>query len=790
MDTVTRTIDRTHSCELLVVGSGVAGMTAALQAARLGVDTILIEKESVLGGNSGPLLGIHWGGAHIYHDYAAETGIVMELEEEIAWRGGKHHTPDHHYNISRLAEGIWQETLEQAGVRVLKRHLARETEVAVSPSAGPGAQDAPPADSTSRNVTAVIADDLALGQTVRFEISHALLDASGDGQAAFAAGASFRMGRESREEFGERSAPEVADNRVAGVSMTALVRRSEGAIPFLPPSSAFEVALNTKAGGWLGERDNIRMIWPTETGGTLLDPIKDEHEIYERLLRQLYHVFADLKQDPKNADWELIWISPIAGKRETRRFIGDHMITQTELEGPATLPDRLGYGGFTIDQHEQGEDGVNRIFMYSSPPLYDTCYRMTYSRDFDNLYLAGRLISSTHMAHGSTRIIKTGGLLAQGTGIAVALAKRHGCTAREVAEQHLPELQQEFLRQDGSIIDLPADDPRDRARTAAVTASSEWTYGDFSHGSRSVTARTPQMVGLEGAMGSVLYAWPEQLAAVRAFVSNATGVAQPLRLTVAHATDAPPRLKPRPSDEEAGFFHHLFEADKQVSMLRTLGEATVDVPAGHEGWVDIALAEALVLPPRSREHRHQGVALLLAGEGFSVGLDPAYCDVAQVVRAGTEAPELSEGRLLIVPDDHVPLGEAANVINGVSRRWGRAPLNLWVSRPGEPLPQWLELRWSEPRTISRLALTFDGIGRRYTDMPFNNGTRAFGPMVRDYRVEVEVGEGWRELVSVTDNIHRFRVHEFDRVPATAVRLVVEAAHEEGEGARVAEVRVE
>lgn len=291
-------------------------------------------------------------------------------------------------------------------------------------------------------------------------------------------------------------------------------------------------------------------------------------------------------------------------------------------------------------------------------------------------------------------------------------------------------------------------------------------------------------------MGSVLYAWPEQLAAVRAFVSNATGVAQPLRLTVAHATDAPPRLKPRPSDEEAGFFHHLFEADKQVSMLRTLGEATVDVPAGHEGWVDIALAEALVLPPRSREHRHQGVALLLAGEGFSVGLDPAYCDVAQVVRAGTEAPELSEGRLLIVPDDHVPLGEAANVINGVSRRWGRAPLNLWVSRPGEPLPQWLELRWSEPRTISRLALTFDGIGRRYTDMPFNNGTRAFGPMVRDYRVEVEVGEGWRELVSVTDNIHRFRVHEFDRVPATAVRLVVEAAHEEGEGARVAEVRVE
>jgi len=145
MDQITRTIDRTHTCELLVVGSGVAGMTAALQAARLGVDTILIEKEAVLGGNSGPLLGIHWGGAHIYHEYAAETGIVMEMEEEIAWRGGKHRTPDHHYNICRLAEAIWQEKLEAAGVRVLKRHMARETMVQSRPSAGPVAHSATPA---------------------------------------------------------------------------------------------------------------------------------------------------------------------------------------------------------------------------------------------------------------------------------------------------------------------------------------------------------------------------------------------------------------------------------------------------------------------------------------------------------------------------------------------------------------------------------------------------------------------------------------------------------------------
>ncbi|MCE5240411.1 FAD-dependent oxidoreductase [bacterium] len=781
MDTITRSIDRTYSCELLVVGSGVAGMTAALQAARLGVDTILIEKESVLGGNSGPLLGIHWGGAHIYHEYAAETGIVMELEEEIAWRGGKHRTPGHHYNICRLAEGIWQEKLEEAGVRVLKRHLARETLVEEAPSAGPGAHDAPPAGSACRRVTAVIADDLALGQTVRFEISHALLDASGDGQAAFSAGASFRMGRESREEFGERSAPDVADGRVAGVSITAFVRRAEGPVPFLPPASVFEVALNTEAGGWLGEQDQVRMLWPTETGGTLLDPLAAEHEIHERLLKQFYHYWARLKEDPKNAAWELIWVSPIAGKRETRRFVGDHMLSQTELEAPATLPDRLGYGGFTIDQHEQGEDGVSRIFMYSSPPLYDTCYRMTYSRDFENLYLGGRLISSTHMAHGSTRIIKTGGLLAQGTAIALALAKQHGCTAREVGERHLAELQQETLRQDGSVIDLPADDPRDLARRATVTASSEWTYHGFEH---------QALVSLETPAGNVLYDWPTRLRSVRAFVLNETGKPRTLRLTVAHATDAEPRLRPRPADAEAEFFQHLFEADKHVTVLRPLAEASAEVPAGHTGWLEVTLPEEIALPARSREHRHQGVAVLLAGEGLQVVQDTAYCDVAQMVRPVAEGLELAEGRLMIVPDGLVPLGEAAHVVNGVSRRFGRAPVNMWLSQPGEALPQWLELRWEEPQTIARIALTFDGIGRLYTDMPFNNGTRAFGPMVKDYRVEVEAGEGWQELVSVSDNYHRFRVHEFAARTVTAVRLVVLAAHDRSMGARVAEVRVE
>lgn len=779
MNQITRSIDRVWQCELLVIGSGVAGMAGALQAARLGVDTILIEKESVLGGNSGPLLGIHWGGAHIYHDYAGETGIVMEMEEEIAFRGGKHRTPDHHYNICRLAEAIWQEKLEEAGVRVLKRHMAREAVVSG------GTPDIPvghPSDSPNgRRVTAVIADDIALGQTVRFEVAHAVLDASGDGQVAFSAGASFRMGREARNEFAERSAPQIADDRVAGVSITALVRRSESPIPFIPPASASEVPLNTTAGGWLGPNDNVRMIWPTEEGGTLQNPLTDEHLIYERLLKQFYHYWADLKAKPENADWELIWVSPMAGKRETRRFIGDHIITQTELETPVTLPDRLGYGGFTIDQHEQGLDGVNRIFMYSAPPVYDTCYRMTYSRDFSNLYLAGRLISSTHMAHGSTRIIKTGGLLAQGTAIAIALAKKYGCSARAVCEQHLTELQQEFLRLDGSIVDLPAEDERDRAALAQVTASSEWLYEDL---------ESTESLPLDGRAGVALHAWPEALSAVRAYVTNPTSEPLPLALSVCHAVNRAPDLLPRPTDEQAEFFHHLFKVENCVSQLAELARVEAQVPPGYAGWLEIALDGPLTLPRRSREHRHQAVALVVEGHGVTLGYDAQYCDAGQTMVFHEDGFSLQGGRLALLPDLPVPLGQACQVANRVNRRWGRAPLNMWVSKPAEPLPQWLELRWEAPQAISRVALTFDGIGCKYTDMPVNNGTRTFGPMVRDYRLEVEIDGQWRELAQEKGNYRRFRVHEFAPLAVTALRLSVEAANAPECGARVAEVRVE
>ena len=124
-ETITYHIDETLETDVLVLGSGLAGVCAAIQAARLGCDVMLLEKDPVLGGNSGPLLGIHPSGAYSFHPYAAETGIIGEIEEEAAWRHAKIRTFGHHYNIAPQWDSLLQWMCEEAGVRVGRRHYAK-----------------------------------------------------------------------------------------------------------------------------------------------------------------------------------------------------------------------------------------------------------------------------------------------------------------------------------------------------------------------------------------------------------------------------------------------------------------------------------------------------------------------------------------------------------------------------------------------------------------------------------------------------------------------------------------
>ncbi len=758
------------SCELLVVGAGIAGMTAALQAGRLGLDTILIERDDVLGGCGGPNLGVPWSGAQSHHDYAAETGIVMEIEEEIAWRGGTTVCSGDPFNICRLAEAVWVEKLRQARVRLLRRHVART------------------ALTEDRRVMGVLADDLAGCSSRLIHVTHAVLDASGDGQVAYDAGAPFRYGREARTDHGERSAPVASDDRVAGMGMAALVRRTDQEVVFVPPEPGAVGRWMPRPTGWTPEAEAC-FLWNTELGGTPdLDPIVHEHEIYERLLDQIYGMWSQIKNGPfarHAGSWELTWVSPKAGKRETRRFVGDLVLTQNEVEHGRTLTDRVAFGGHTLDEHEPNADGAIRVRRHSCPPLYDTAYRMTYSRDFDNLYLAGRLVSSTHTVHGSLSRIKTGALLAQATANAIYLARQHGCSARAVHDNHLDQLQQLTLREDGSIVDLLGDDPADQAPTAHVTASSEWRLDEL---------QADQSMPLIEQPTAVFYDWPEQIDELRIWVANTSGRDATVRVTVLsgrepeqkHLTEAPAEADSHQAD--------LFERGRCPSSWTELSSVPMLLPDGWDDWIGVPVPGPISLPARDRRLSYQVMGVRLEGpDGTTVQLDDRPCEVADwfAWRERSTAPlRLRDGALAILTTPTVRLGEAVNVLTGLSRRWGRGPTNMWISAPGAPLPQWLELRFDEPVDTETVRLTFDTLARSQRDQPPHAGRRAAATCVRDYRLQATDGVNWTDLVVVRDNYHRHRVHRLAPCATQGLRLLVEDVHDRTAGARLYEIRVE
>ncbi len=772
-------VDEVVSTDLLVVGGGLAGICAAIAAARNGCETALIEMDPVLGGNSSPLLGVHVSGAHSFHPYASETGLIEEIELEAARQRARTRTWGNHYNISHQWDLVLESFLRGAGVRVFRNHQGRR------------------AGTEGRRITSVLALDTEHFRTRLFRVRHGVVDASGDGVVARAAGASFLWGTEARETFGERSAPEIASRDTMGLSITALVRRCSAPVPFvMPPEFAERAGLEgppPPLDGYPPSWDPTAeccFLWVTESGGNR-DVIRDAADIRRELLYQLYrtwdtvknHRYADLARN-----WELTWVSPKTGKRESHRFLGDYVLTQTDVENARPFPDSIGYGGYGVDIHEPVGRGT-RIVFHSIPPLWEFPYRCAYSRDFDNLWLAGRLMSVSHLALGTVRLMRTLAAIGQGVGTAAAIARRRGCTAAEVGRDHLEELQQTLLAQDATLLRVANRDPEDLARRARVTASSE-----MRHGAERVSGFLP----LDVPRGVQLWDWAERFDTVEFFVRNPS--ARPHLLTLAlELYEAPAPWKP---DRPAGVFPHLrgrsapnrmeWGCENSRAAFTEIARTGAAVPAGFEGWVSFVFEPprfAIPKDPASDETRYNLV--LDPCPGVELGLDRHWYDFALRLW-------LPEGQdcCRVDGDCHAfrlrpapPYGEAANVLDGHHRRYSTNPVHAWLSDVDLPLPQDLTLTWDEPQEIGRVQVTFDTIERAYRDAPINAGEPYARRCVSSYRLEALAAQGWREVAAEADNCQRHRVHRFPPVRARALRLTVRAVRDEAAfRARVYEVR--
>lgn len=757
-------------CDVLVIGSGPSGYCAAIQAGRCGCDTVLIEKDAVLGGNSGPDLGVGITGAERYNAYAVETGIIQELREEACWVDAYTKTGrgSMGYHISRRFEAIVQGALERAGVRVLKRHCAVAPEMDGS------------------RISAVICQDTGAFRKVRIGVRHCVIEASGDGEIGALAGADYDFGSEAQSEFGERSAPAQRSNLVQGTSLVAIAHRMEHEVVFVPPEGTPEFTPRVWHGqmssfvrhhdGWFNRPSGIFFLYVTETGGHL-DTVRDDALIYEMLLKQLWAEWDHLKNGPhreETRNWDILWVSPKAGKRESRRLLGDYILTQTDLEEGRRFEDDIAYGGHDLDDHKPLGEGSN-IFGISIPPQYGIPYRCCYSRNIDNLLMGGRLISATHLAHSSTRIMGSGAAIGQAIGHAAAICCELSCTPREVGQEQMGRLRQAILDTDGTVLCVPAEPGADLARRARITATSEVTFNAQEPG---------QLIPLIAPAGIILFDWPERPQAAEMYLRNASGEDQTLPVAVL-------RSRREPRWKGLDDFHLYGWEDLRDQSLETIWRGSVTVPAGHKGWQEIPL-EGLKIgakDPASDDDR----VLITVGEnpGILWAASQESCEIAEMIEHSHQGPQWKRvgcmGAFRLHPAPMV--GEAQQISNGFHRRFSRGPTNMWMSRPQDGLPQNLELEWDDPVRVSRVVIVFDTLHRKSAEYPWHMGKRVSDMCGRDYALEALVDGDWRTLAQVEGNYRRVREHRFEPVEAARLRLRVLAMNGDGFGARVYQVRV-
>ncbi len=730
--------------DLVIAGGGIAGTTAAISAARNGVKVALVHERSMLGGNSSSEVKLVPENIAGHRAWVKEMGIHDEFHTEERVR-------DHQVGREGLMNCHWDLVLYEKVILepnitlFLNTHMHRVT-----------MRDAKRIDSIYC---------IQLGSERTFMLRAPLfLDATGDGVLAHRAGAECRWGREARSEYGEEAAPDTPDENKMGSTLFFRAVDTGRPVPFARPEWAAEFPTEDD----LYKRGHSHVeggYWWIEVG-TPYHQIHDNNAITHEALRQLLGVWDHIKNrgDHGAENYGLEFVGWWPYKRECRRIMGDYVISQQHLQDPKPLDDAVAYGAWSIDIHTQG--GVLARDQIPCPPLrsdeywdevstypYGIPLRALYSKNVENLMMAGRPISCSYVGFSSSRVLSTGCIVGQAAGVAASICTKKGATPRDVAQRHAREVQQLLLTQDGHIPGVVNEDPNDLARQAKVTASN-----------------------------SAALHFPE-------------GV-EPFDLSVPHA-----QIFPVSGDRVDGialFLQSELDADTEVSLtLREaphvwdfrstvdLASATALVPARSRGWVTFPL-NARVTPERFYAvYLPAAPGLRWLGYQDEHGkpcVSPVGVTPADLPGAKRWRPMVGGVSLAMRVSPEIRPFEAANVSRGTNRpdQW----TNLWISDPSNELPATLELGWPKAIACNTIQLTFDtNANYRVRDALFR-----YPECIRDYRLEYRNGSKWKSIAEVTGNYVRRRVHRFDRVTTDTIRLTALATNG-APSARVYEVRV-
>jgi hypothetical protein len=401
--------------DLVVVGGGIAGICAAVSAARQGLQVALIQNRPIVGGNNSSDVRVQLGGKVNMEPYPAIGNLVNELD------------PKQVQNARPAAE--YKDMLKMAlvenepGVHFFRNMHINEVNMNES------------------QIEAVVGQHIVTGERKRIH-GRLFADCTGDANLGYLAGADYRLGRESIAETGESLAPEIEDKMTMGSSvMWFSVEDEQGDLSF--PDTPWALQFNDQTCQKARKGD-----WDWETG--LGRHQVDEFEyIRDYGLRAVFGNWSYLKNKSQlQEDYKkrrLEWVAYIAGKRESRRLMGDVILQQQDIDTSRQFPDGCVTTTWSIDLHKpriipgfEDEPFRARCEKTKIQP-YAIPYRSMYSRNISNLFMAGRNISVTHVALGTVRVMKTTGMMGEVVGIAASLCAKHNVLPRAVYDTYLEE---------------------------------------------------------------------------------------------------------------------------------------------------------------------------------------------------------------------------------------------------------------------------------------------------------------------------------------------------------------
>jgi hypothetical protein len=738
------------AAEFVVVGGGMSGVCAAITAARQGVKTVLVQDRPVLGGNASSEVRLWILGAtsHMGNNnrWAREGGVIDEILVENLYRN-----PEGNPLIldSILLEKIRVEENIQLLLNTVVYDLTKETD---------------------RRIEKIMA--FCSQNSTCYEITAPLFcDASGDGIVGFKAGASFRMGAENKAEFGELFASTESYGELLGHSMYFYSKRVGRPVKYIPPAFALKDIRQIPRYKIIDKDDSGCRFWWLEYGGRR-DTIHDTEEIKWELWKVIYGVWDYIKNSGAFEDVDdltLEWVGTIPGKRESRRFEGLYMLKQQDLVEQRNFEDAVAFGGWAMDLHPA--DGVYSALpgctQWHTKGIYQIPYRCYVSRDIENLFFAGRIISATHVAFGSSRVMATSAFGAQAVGMAAAICIRENKKPGDLLDPTLMASLQNYLNLAGqSIPGIPLRQDSNLAKQATLSASSELQLSQIPADGSWFDLKTAvaQLLPLQK---NTPYSFE-----IRVVAEEATSLVTELRISSKKGNYTPDITIERISKKlVAGEQTVLLEyqsmlSDDQYAFLTILSNGKVQIAQStnrYTGILSVFNGINKAVSNNGKQEPPEGIGI----DSFEFWI-----------------PYRRPGGKNLAMNIHPPLQNftANNTLNGFVRPFLQT--NAWIAEENDKNPA-ISYMWKKPVEISQVKIFFDNdydhpmesvlMGHPENEIPFcvknfrlKSGNKVIAEVSNNHQTTVTVDN----LTLITRELTIEMEHPHDNVPAALFEIQV------------------